>query len=191
MQLLRQHLRIRKPVRIPGENAKTIHVIDVDVNRVERHAALPKRARHRQHFLGSAVTPPTVVITKRPARRYPDATGQLREALNDLSRRRPSENVVDKWTTIDTEATPLWRFTRQVELQTITAVDEHAPRVALINSQYERYRRVHVVQRRRMRNRRIEVPEHLVRAGFVQSARALSASEVMRRCGVTLVYPRR
>src|SRR5262249_19225671 len=123
--------------------------------------------------------------------RYPDGTGQVREAVNDLSRRRPGENVVDQRTTIDTEATPLWRFTRQVELQTITAVDEHAPRVALINSQYERYRGVHVVQRRRVRNRRIEVPEHLVRAGFVQSASALSASEVMRRCGVTLVHPRR
>src|SRR5262249_31090063 len=153
-------------------------VVDIQVERLEGEVALAERAGDLDELLGGGVAPAALVVAERPTRRHGNPPGQVRIALEHGARRRTAEDVVDERAAIHPEATARWVFGRQVELQAVAAVNEHAPGEAVVDGQNERYGRVQVVERRGVARGRIDVPEHLSAAGLVQAARPFPAAEI-------------
>src|SRR5271169_1703681 len=68
-QIRYHYLRIRKPIRIPGERFVTVHVMDVEPEAVGGDLLLAEGVSQQPHAGLGIITPPTLVIAERPKRR--------------------------------------------------------------------------------------------------------------------------
>ena len=60
---------IAEALRVPGEIAQVVRVIDVEVDRVDGNVVVTKIARDLDHLVGGLVAPPRLVVTQGPQRR--------------------------------------------------------------------------------------------------------------------------
>ncbi|MEI2692696.1 MAG: hypothetical protein V9H69_24415 [Anaerolineae bacterium] len=84
----------RKGLLIPGETAEAIHVVDVQVERVQRNAAGAELGRQLAHRGLVGIAPARLVVAQRPQRRQRHAAGQLAVALQHIAQAGRGHEIV-------------------------------------------------------------------------------------------------
>ncbi len=86
--------RLGKALAIPGEDPVAVHVVDIEMDRVERDGALAETLGQGAHVAVGAIAPARLMEAERPQRRQQRAAGQARELLDDYGRGRSGEDVI-------------------------------------------------------------------------------------------------
>jgi hypothetical protein len=164
-------------IRVPREHPVAVHVVDVEVERVARDVALAEAGRHRAQLVRARVAPARLLVAERPQRRHRRAACERRVAVEHVARRRPAEDVVDEVTARGLVHDALRIGLGEVDLDARGAVEQQPVGAPFAQREHERDRRVEVVERGGVPRRRIDVPEHLVRARLLEPGRPLAAAE--------------
>src|SRR5882672_3194092 len=93
-EFLCQAFRIRKSFSVESENAIPAHVIDVEMNYVQRQIALAILAHHSFNHCVGVVTPAALLIAQRPQRRQRHVTGKVGIPADDFLDRGPTEQII-------------------------------------------------------------------------------------------------
>ena len=133
-----ERFRIWKTRRIEREHAIPEHVIDIEMNHVQRQivfAILPRD--FFDHRVG-IVAPAALLIAQCPHRRQWHVTGQIRVAAENLFDRWAIEEVVVELTAFRAKPDPLLRRMAEVEVAAITVVEKDPVRGAALQADIER-----------------------------------------------------
>ena len=176
-QLRDQSRGVREALAVPREDAVAVHVVDVEVEHVARDLALAEAGGDRAQLVRAHVAPARLLVAERPQRRHRGPARQRRVAVEHVAGRRPAEDVVDEVAAGGGELDPLRIRSCEVDLDPAGVVEQQPVGAAVAQREHERDRRVEVVEGCGVARRRVDVPEHLVRAGLLEPARALAATE--------------
>ncbi len=113
---------------MPGKVAVAVHVVDVEVQHVERNLARPKLTRQLAHLRLAAVAPARLVIAERPQRRHRRASGKASHRPHHVRRGRAAKNVVAHLAAVSRHAQGVRVGIAHVELAVVAHVQKHAPR---------------------------------------------------------------
>ena len=152
--------RVGEGLLVPREDAVAVHVLDVEPERVARHAELAMARAERLDRLLRVAEPAALVVAERPQRREARAAGEPRVGLEDVRHPRAGEHVLAVLAAVEPDRVPLG--IAEVVLGPVAVVDERgrhlAGRLAVVVEERDR----HVV--------RVELDVIRVRARVVRRA---------------------
>ena len=175
--LLKKSCRVGKAGAVPGEHLVALHVIDVEVHRVERQAPAAKAVYHVAHVVGVLVAPARLGRPQRPQRRQGVASGQAGITFNHVRRCRPGDHVQIQFRPGALPGEPPRVPGRHVHFHAPRLVHEQAVRLAAVQHGGERNADVEGVALYAER-KAVGVPEGEVPPAFVQRPDLLAEAQV-------------
>src|ERR1700752_4121196 len=139
-EFFRECFWIREALRIKREDAVAEHVIDVEMNDVEREIAFAILAHDFLDHRVGIVTPAALLVAQRPHRRQRHTASQIGIAAEDLFDRWSIEEVVVHFPALGAEPRALLRRAAEVKIAAVTVVEKDAVGGTALQTDVERDR---------------------------------------------------
>ena len=126
-----------KRVRVPGKHAIALHVIDVEMNHIERQIAFAILADNFLDHRVRVITPTALLIAERPQRRHWHVTGEIGVTAQNFLYRWAIEEVVVQLAAFGAKPRALLRRFAEVKIAAIAVVEKDAVSDAVLQTDIE------------------------------------------------------
>ncbi len=109
---------------IESEDSITVHVIDIEINNVERQVTLAILIHHFLNHRVRVIAPATLLMAERPKWRHRHMTGEVRVAAKNLFNRRAVEEVVVHLAAFSAKPRALLRRLPEVKIAAIAVIEK-------------------------------------------------------------------
>src|SRR4029078_2259822 len=135
---VRQSFRIRKALRVESKNSIAVHVVNVEIDHIQRQISFAILSYYFLNYQCWIVTVTTLLRAQSPQWWERHITSQISVAMQNVFDRRPVEKVVVHLAALGTKPNSLLRQPAKVEVAAVTIVKENSVGCAVFESKIKR-----------------------------------------------------